>query len=407
MAWNFDRVFRHTFTSNTNDILWDTRDVWVTSGKQVFVFGYFDSDTTYEQLYPPAGMLLDSSVITSTFELFLIATIDLTSSLPGSEIAFALAHNGDSVFVSNGIPGVTPYTEFTSTKLFKINIVSKTLTNTYNLPVTGHSYITAGHDRIWFTDQAAQDQIGTDRQKLYFFDTGSSTFSSGVEIPIRKQFRAYRLANGYNGHILLVNFNNTGIIKFNGDTGSFVTTHLTNRRPSAISVNSGKEVFLPGMNGMISVFNQTSNTITESNSSGGEANGVVDDGTYVWTVVPDFTFIQATVPVTAKGLFRTKKGSTTANLFVMKTGAENFVINNDKWLTSTDLKHITITQQFTYQFWNGVSFDTRTVKPYIFVLSNTTLHGFRNTSLYRQQFYMNRMAGLVSTGQEAYHGETE
>lgn len=406
MAWNFDNVLTYELSGSpqpNEDFVgmeFDGRDVWVASEGHVVVLGYWDQNSNYEgvhgneyypDFYPDAPLLYE------------YAYIDCSSYLSGSEVLDTIVKVNDHMYVSvvddiadTVLNETTITTRRELKKLLKFNIASKSYVSTITVTVTNPSHeIVAQHDKIWFTDLAQEDDVSTDRQKLYYYDTVGDSFSSGVAIPTRKQFLPRAMANGRDTYVLLSNNNDNSIMKFNDSTGAWVSEVITNRDPTFIHVSQDRLALVTGADGMVSVVDQVADTSTNLYSTFSIADGLVDDGTYLWSIIP--------------GLARTDKTGSPYfdNFRYMSGGGENYALLEYKFQETT-FKQILVTPSFDYQYYQGGSpaFVTRTVRSYIFLRSDNWIHAFRLQALYRENYIQIRATGMVGTGNEAYYGET-
>lgn len=378
----------------------DGRDVWVTTSSAVSVYGYWDESSNYEGIhneYFPDFYIPEP-------QLNLEASIDLSAYLSASEILDDVVKVYDHMYVAVVIPVpdiVLPdatISRFKLTKLIKVNIATRSFVSVHTIPISNASYnITSQNNKVWFTDLAQEGNSGSDRQKLYFYDTNLDTFSAGVDIPSKKQFDFRVITNGRDGWVLLGNNNTNSILKFDDTTGTFSAEIIVNRDPSTIYVDGNRDVIVGSADGMVSVADQTTNTATNLYSTYSQAVGLVDDGTYIWSLIPS--------------LARTLKSTTTDNFRLMVSFFPEFEPTADYALSehkfdSVSFTQILITTQFDYQWWNGSSFDTRTVRPYIFCLSQTGIQAFRTQALYRTNTINVKGTAMIATGSEAYYGET-
>ena len=387
MAWNIDYK-RLAIPAVPTDIITDGGYVWVVAGKIIYVYDYWKVDTNYEdglydmQYYPDYG---DSQTVES---LVLVDTIDLTLDI-GTDELLEITKVYDHMYVSNKVTPTLPnHSCSSSTKVFKINIATRTYVSTINIPFIAHSNIAGGFNRIWFTDEAVTDFNVA--QKIYYMDVTNGIWSAGEAIGIQKQFTKHHISNGLNYWMLIDAFNQIGIAKINGVTGTFDGLIVTNRSPTHIKANNDHSVMVTSAGGMVTIVDQTLETASNLYSSFERASHIVDDGTYLWSLTPELT--------------RTIKATTTDNIKYTATGDEGFKLAPFDGVI--EFRDLLLTEEFTYEFWNGSSFDTRTVKSYIFVLDDAGITNFRNTSWYRSNTFSIRGTGMIAVGPDGYFGET-
>lgn len=404
MAWNFDNILKATVPS-TKRMGFDGKDVWVSDDTGISVFGYWDSNANYEGLY--GGYYPD---FYDSPKLNLEATIDLSSYLSGSEVLDEIVKVGNSMYVAvilpipdvslpdlvpnpNAPPDFIPLIvkRWRLTSLIQIDIVSKTVVQEIVTPGTASYNITSQNNKIWFTDLASTSDTGQDKQKLYFYNTLTSSFSSGEIIPTKKQFQFRVIANGRDNWVLLGNNNSNSILKFDDSTGVFVSEVATNRDPSAIYVNGDRLALVASADGMVTEVNQATDTSANVYSTFTQASNIVDDGNFLWSSLPL--------------LARTDKSGFVDNMRVTTGANEDFALAVDKFDDVT-FTQLLITPEFAYQFWNGASFDTRIVRQYVFCLSPNHIQAFRVQALYRTNTINIRGTAMIATGVESYYGET-
>lgn len=385
MAWEFENVLEATLPTTTTDMLFDGRDVWVAAGQKLYCIGFWDQNSNYEGLY--GGYY--PNFYTPAPQLYVYATIDLSAYLGGRNL-HSMSKINDKIYITDGYTS-GGYTGNLSDKVFVIDIPTRTYDSTITLPTAMHCWHAAGHNKLWFVNKGQQEDDPNDRQLLYYYDTTTTTWSSGVGIPTRKQFTSTQLIWSSDGWLVVATFNSNGVMKFNTTTGAFVSQIVINRKPRHMFVNGARELFVASMDGMVSTVDTTADTYSNDYGTNAEAYGIVDDGTYIWSVIPM--------------LARTKKSTYTDNFKYMTGLNENYSLSDDKFADAV-FQQILITPSFTYDWWNGSSFDTRTVAEYIFVLSANRVHAFRNKSLHRENYIQIRGTAMIATGPEAYYGET-
>ena len=85
--------------------------------------------------------------------------------------------------------------------------------------------------------------------------------------------------------------------------------------------------------------------------------------------------------------------------------ALGYTISFDSFVSSTTFTKGLLTPSFTYERWNGSSFDTVTVRSYVFVATSSAVYAFRATSMVRENSKQVRGTGMISLNDQDYIGE--
>lgn len=416
MAWEIDYLMKYQLPGSAHSMAFDARDVWVTiqtptgsPPEHIVVLGYWDQNSNYEGIYDEYFPLFYDSqagyhTITSSRHpsLYKYAGIDLSSYLGVGEYVGQIVKADDKMYVAVLEDYDTPSVpvEYDRNRLVAFivcDIQTKSYESRIELSIEdAREAIAYQNNKIWFTDLAQKGDNPADRQTLYYYNTTTQTFSSGVAIPARKQFAKRRMVNGRDTNFIISVANNNSIMKFNDSTGTFISETIVNRDPTAFYVKGDRTVLVGSADGMVTSYNQTTNAV--SNDYGINIvpeKGMYFDGTYIW----------ASAGAGMSRLDTTAVGSPLDNYRYLSNEAADYVISDDKFETTT-FEQILVTPEINYQYWNGSSFDDRTVKPYLFMLSSGWLQAFRIMPFHRKNIIQVRCNAMIGTGPEKYYGET-
>lgn len=395
MGWKFEKVF-HASMSTPKQIAFDGKYVWVTGSSSVNVYEYWGETSFHETTFEN----MDQTILNKyDGKLVLIATITIAQG------SYWIVRGNTSMFIANAA---------NFTKVTEVNIetreILRVISTPSNLEMVSNLHYEC--DKLWMVEKAKTDQFDTtaeDRQYLHFYNIKTRDWGS-TAIPTRKSTSRTWIDSPYNGFVYITNFNNVAISKFNAETGAFVTSIRVNALPTKIHTTPYRNLYVSSYGGMLSEVDSSTNAVTHPFSTMADAlNGIAStfDNTYFW-------FIN-----TSNRLTRMKKSDKTA-FFTYEPGdvppptvptPPNFMIQDDYKLEVTDFQdtafdQIMITPQFTYQNWNGSSFDTITVKPYVFIIGSSKLMAFRlDRPLYRGNNINVHSQSMISTGVEDYMGE--
>jgi hypothetical protein len=399
MAWKIDNVFYHNLP-NARDVAFDGRDLWAVSTTRIDVLGYWAIESNYEGVY--AGTFPDIFNTLNDEEekpiFFLYETI--TPTLNSGEFLSQVIKFYDKMYVTVAVDFDTPAVPITVDRdrlvaFLVYDIATRSFVKRINVTVNNaRANIGYQRDRIWFLDMAQKDDGSPDTQKLYFFNLLTETFSSGVTVPGRKQFASRRIVNSGQNNVIVTAQNDNAIIKFNDTTGAYVGTYIVNRDPTGFHIrgNANTEILIGSSDGMLSVFNFTTNVVTHEDYATTDLPlDIADDGSYVWAITPILT--------------RTKKTDATDNFRYLASENKDYTIDTSNFI-QTSFRRLIITPTVTYDYWNGSSIATRTVRPYVIVVSTSYIQGFRTQAIYRENVIRINCNAMIGTGPEKYYGET-
>lgn len=256
---------------------------------------------------------------------------------------------------------------------------------------------TVGNGKVWYVDAAPTTSTAPDRQTLYYFDLGTDTISAGVTIPCRKQFEPIIMEYDHvNNFVVILNYNNSSLMKFNGTTGAHVSTIMVNRRPTSLYV-AGGYAHVGSKNGMYSVVDLVADTTQNLVGTFTEARGIVADGSFLWAIVESVAETDSTPPVIAGALSRTLIGGSPYydNYRVMTGQGESYSIATDQFV-NTDFTQIALRTQTPES----------PASTYLIIANATELYAFRTNSMYRKPTLSVRGTAMIATGPESYFGET-
>lgn len=372
-------------TVNNRVVVMTSRPSWETSPQtNLRVYDYSSAATNYEGIteYHPNfydnPLLVEEDVFPTTLGVSSSAMYLLTN---GTDRLYAI--KGSTVEIYNALTG-----DFVDGATLSFAPNGK--------PVYGNG-------KIWYTDAADAGITGNDRQKLYSLDLSLLTNSGGVEIPTRKQFTPHVLAfDSTGGWVVILNYNNSSIMKFSATTGSHSATIMVNRKPSAVFIEGG-DALVGSKNGMVSNVDLSTNAATNVLATFTEARGLVSDGSFVWSIIEAASADSDTnTPDVIPGaLARTAIGGSPYydNFRVMTGASESYALSTEKF-PQQNFKQILITPEFTY------GSPATTVSKYVFLRSDNYIYGFRAKSLYRENSTQVRGTAMIATGPEKYFGET-
>ena len=375
MSWTFEQyqISPNILPSSPYCMAFDGKYVWVAAGTNVYVYAYWGEDGYEERL--GQEYYFDTNMLFSA----LVATVAV-----GSVVWSMVAHNG------------TMYLNVSGNQLKACDILTRVITTVPTAPgnITQNSVIVADN-KIWIVGAGTDT---SDRNSLYYHDLFTGLWSSAIPIPGKKGGTRY-LANGLDGNVIVTCGNEHSIAKFNASTGAYVGSYRVNRGPYRLHVNQDKVVYIVSaldttsvQNGMISTFNQSTNTSTNLASAGGYLYGLGETTDYVWTV--------GGIALLA----RTRKSDQDYRYVGGDAPGYTITLPSAGWnptTTSTGL----VTPQFTYEKWNGASFDTITVKPYLFYGTANRVVTVRLNSMIRVNSADVLGTAMISVDQQDYYGE--
>ena len=378
MSWKFETIQTATPSSlGASSVLeFDGRDIWVSAGTSTYVYGYWDQNSDYE--YLTYNYYFDDN----------IQSLYLYNTLATGSVLDMKYWNGKMYIM-------------TTTNTIKVYDTStKTLVDTLTTPETTQGKLALANNKVWVVGTAL---TASDQQNLYYYNILTSTWSSGIAITGRKQVTPVRdMIDGLNGYLYITSRNDHAVVKVDTTTGVMSGSHRINRHPYRLYATQNKDVYIASdaqttsgdpdipiaVMGVVSKLEQTTYTSTNIAAASGQMIDLVVDiiGNFMWYIG------------TISGLGRT---NLTNNDFRYTLGTSVGTKIEGEYSPTRGI----ITPQFTYDKWNGSSFDTITVKPYLFFISGTTLYGVRLNSMIRENSYQVLGTAIIGTGDQAYFGE--
>jgi hypothetical protein len=372
MSWTFEKLFKSSNTvAGTQAMAFDGKYVWVLSGTNAYVYSYWGEESNNEWL--DQAYYFDRN----THSLSLVATINLGTSV------YYITKWYNKMYISGG------------TSLFEVDILSRAVVTLPSPPSTINS-ICAANGKV-FACSAFVNSV--DQNVLYYFDIATQTWSSDIAIPGKKTTAARGMSDGLDGHLFITSQNDHSIQKFNTITGAFVASYRTNRGPYKLMTGEDKVVYVISdqvtnvQDGMITQFNQSTNVSTNFSGAGGYLYGIGQTDNHIWTIGG-----------TAK-LSRILKSDQDYRYY--GGTAPGFTITFDDYTSviPTTTSRGLVTPQLTYERWNGASFDTITVKPYLFFSTADAVYAARLNSMIRVNSMDVLGTAMIASGQQDYYGE--
>ena len=307
---------------------------------------------------------------------------------------------------------------------------------------------------------AKKDELPNDRQKVYTWGgpAGRRNWSI-VEIPTKKQFVRAMMCSGYNGSVYITNFNNVSVAKFNAQTFTFDKFIRVNAFPQQIWASSNRDIFVASYGGMLSRIDPFTDEVFNAHSTIATATSIapMPDG-YVWftsmksvhpgeemkfdddTVIGRVNRNDNSVRFSGKSKKKidqipsppdkeasyiaesTDTGSSVGTTSSDKpnddpdpaknkpiTTSINYEIKKHDWNIDTDdigFSRCIVTIPFQYKKFNGTTWDTIDVKPYLIMIGASQIKFVR---LYREFYKVDTLEingqAMISTGSEDYIGD--
>jgi hypothetical protein len=373
MGWTFEQLQRNDLTlSGASDICFDGRDVWVANGTQCHVFSYWDENSEYE--YLDQNYYFTRNVV----DLHLVQSLDTGA-------VRKLATWNEKMYLLKDLT------------IDVWDVPTRAFVETITLPQGVQPVICAGSNKLWVVTLAVDDV--TDQQSLLSYDLISEEWTSRF-IAGRKQFLNRDIVDGLDGFIYVTSFNDHAIVQFSAATGTAISTFRINRHPYKLHVNQNKDVWVisdAGMDpleGMVSKFNQTTEVSTNFAAAGGRMASFWDD-----EVQDQLWYIG--------GVVKLGRLDKTTNDFRFTQGdALGYTISLDDYgIEPASIEYGIVTPQLTYEKWNGSSFDTVTVRPYLFFIGGNKLHAARLTAMVRVNSIEVLGTAIIATKAQNYYGD--
>lgn len=373
--WLFEQ-YQTAGQSGITTLAHDGRDVWAANATQIKVWSYLDEEYLAQEYQLDNGL----------FAMKEVATIEHGSAV-------------DKMECSNGVMYVLSGAEIKAYSTTTYTQIGSVITT----PVAMQSEMCIANNKIWFvslnSDQTSSlaGIVASDCQQLYFYDLISQTWSSPVLIPGKKQYITRKLVDGLDGYIYITGMNDHAVVKFS-TSGAYVGTYRVNRHPYLLHANQNKDVFVVSdaqsdiLKGMVSVFDQSTNTSSNFAAACGTIEYMADvgDGRLVY------------VGGTPKLAILNKSDKKLK--YVQDPASEDFVPGAAIQLAVTPLRGL-VTPSLTFDVWTGSAFASKTVKPYVFFSTSSTLYAARLSSLVRVNSMDVLGTAMIATGAQNYYGD--
>jgi len=399
MSWNLERVLYSQFNTPT-DILFDGRFVVVLDADGLHFIDYRNQQNITQ----------DNLLGDSNFGLSTSKTITVT----GTKVAYFDNH----YYVTNA-------DEFNT--LTKINYATG-IVATISLPEVMNSNIAPINGKLWFSSKGKDDLL--DEQTLYSFD--GDDFALG-KIPVRHQQAPRYLATDYRGNVIVTNFNDVSISKFDSDTITHLSDIRLSREAYFIKTLSDRTCFVASTQGVADEDEDYDRTLADGSTSNsefdtgmlyavdtvldtqqtkfqtlGKIGGIADQSGKLWMSH------NRELKDDVKGIMRLTLSNnqvkfTKAYEMKLKTDPAstppfNWNIEEGKFFEYSYGKCIK-TETYDYEYWNGNSVAQATVPEYFFCIGDGYLQGFKIESMYTTQRVNIQSTAMISTGNHDYTGD--
>lgn len=419
--WNVERVISVDFITEPNDIIWDERFVVISEDNKLTFFPFEVFDRTHmDDISLVAGNIGEAR----KEEYLNQISGGLSTTDTGG---FWLAGYQNGVYVTNSKSG------YSSIDFY--DIVNDTV-DTISTPSGMNSNLLCCNNKLWMTKTSAGGDI------LYIYDILTQSWSSSI-IPSREQQEIRHLSHDKNNHILITNFNDWSVCKYDVD-GTFIETIYLddsgiNKEPAYSFTDTERNTFVLSFNGMISKIDTSTNSV-EHFAYAGKTNhnyfegfwGFESDGTHMWIstsgsveISPSGTSTEGSALIRMKLSDKTIVGTDfgeppqipdmsyqvddfEVGMDITKptVGAvmENGYFLNKTWSPET-WKKVIIMPEMTKQVWNGSDFETKTYQSHICVIHEEGMFAFPNSKLWRTNHVEVGAVGMVSSGTYDYTGD--
>jgi len=397
MSWNFDRILYKAFT-NPKDVIFDGRFVVVLDDIGLHFIDYRDQQNISE----------DSLIGDSNFELEILKTI----SVSGQSVTYFDNH----YYVTNLVEWDTVY---------KINYLTG-LVGTLNMPAVMNSNLAAVNGKLWFT---TLERDSNDEQLLFSFDGSTFVFNS---MPVRHQTEPRFIATDYRENVLVTNFNDVSVSKYDSDTGAFISSIRISREPYFIKTISDRTCFVassPSVSdldetkdrvlwddsvvdsifdtGILYAIDTVLDTQQTNFQTLGKVTGFTDDSGELWLTIDrtlDGVKSIARLNISTNEVKFTKSYEIKDIADPASPTPFNWNINESKFLENSYNKSVKC-ESYTYQKWNGTTEVTETVPCYKFIISDGYLQGFKIDLMYNTQFSSIQSTAMMAVGNHNYTGD--
>ena len=387
MSWKFEKVFEATPDSAPKEVIQDGRFLYVTGSSILYIYELVGQSSGHE---PSFESLEELNYGNFDGKLKLLTSV----SIP--EGSAWLCKSFSNIWIAN---------DYKATKLTQVNIASRAIATTIDLPTTMNSNIIYEAGRILMVSKAKEDQEGSDRQRLYILNPLTLKFAS-IEIPVKKQLARAFITSGYNGFVYVTNFNNVSLSKFSTVTWTYEGQVRTNAFPQVATVTPSRDIFVASYGGMLTRINGLTDEVFNAYSTVSTATSLsaVDDNSVWYTCLKEGQYVDTNIVGKVNRLDNSL-------LFTGKTKddtGENYQdwnIESDS-ISDKEFTRVLITTPFTYQQFDGASWNAVDVKPYLIMLGASKIMAVRlDRYLMRENYIQLSGQAMISTGSEDYMGE--
>lgn len=173
------------------------------------------------------------------------------------------------------------------TKIFEFDIETQRPIRAITLPEritnvleVANSNLCAASGKLWLVNTFYDDAT---LQKLYQFDPTLNTWAYST-IPVRPSSARTFIADAYNGHVYITNYNNVSISKFTY-AGTFVQAIRTNALPTGLWTDQNRRIWVNSYAGMLTLVDYDDDQVHNDWSTDDAALSLVmdpNDSTKLW-----------------------------------------------------------------------------------------------------------------------------
>lgn len=374
-GWHFEKVWSIAVTGNK--MAFDGRFVWVTCADGVRIFNYWGEDSLNEIAWEN----YDSLTINE-----LGAKLTLFKFIAISGGCYWIVRGGNKMYVANAA---------VFNNIRSIDISTWEVSDAISTPESMNSNLCWESDKLWMVGtHPTSATANPDQQKLHRYN-GTWDFTY---IPQRKSTVCTKVA-GMDGNVYTTSYNNVGICKFNGSTGTYLSAIRVNAYPTHMFSTGERELFISSFGGMLSSVDASGTVQNEMSTLGEVVTSIaaLPGSQSFWFVNGNNRL--AVMNRLDKSIMFSSPAPTGIEV------ADDWTLELDSF-TETSFEEVMVTPAFTYQKWNGTAFEDVTLSSYLFILSASKLHCVRLVHpFYRLNKYeINGQAAIV-TGDKQYFGE--
>lgn len=405
MSWKFETRAEATKTdlTTTSKLGFDGTYIWASGTTNTYVFKYWDATLDTEGISED-NYYNDNLITLSTYQTIAIGTVVSMTYL-----------NGSMYLMTNS----------TTIKVYSTS--TYTLTTTLTIPEACQLKISSSSGRIWCISTGVDTN---DQQKLYYYNTGTSTWSSAIPILGKKQTTIRDICNGNTGYIYITSRNDHAIVKVDASTGTSIALYTVSRHPTLLYTDPATNLIYiscaddavdtknyetgsqmgSGINeeyelrfasvGIISKFDQTTNTATNFSAAGSGIHclGFDNRTNTVWQLYnfQNYSYFDSVNPSNTKPDYGVLQINKTTGLCKFTHGRrENYAIDTVYPVTGLYIPTFTSGAKTIYA--RLVMLNTQGTSTYITVA--------RLNSLIRENYVSIRGTAMVGIGAQGYIGD--